>query len=85
MGPVIPGGFGQDMFGRTKGNVNLWQFGHNSQQIGQTVQEMGQTVLEIEKNKTQSFSLSNVIGKLSNIADFCTTFKQFSLYKSQSY
>ena len=35
MGPVGPGGFGQNIFGRTEGNVNSRQIGHNSQQIGQ--------------------------------------------------
>ena len=35
IGPKEPGGFGQNIFGRTKGNFNSWQIGHNSQQIGQ--------------------------------------------------
>ena len=36
MGPMGPGGFGQNIFGQTKGNFNSLQIGHNSQQIEQT-------------------------------------------------
>ena len=35
-GSMEPGGFGQNIFGWTKGNFNSWQIGHNSQQIRPT-------------------------------------------------
>ena len=44
MGPVGPGGFGQNRFGLKNGNFNSWQIGHNSQQIGQTVLKIGQNI-----------------------------------------
>ena len=33
LGPVGPGGFGQNILGQTKGNLNSQQIMHNAQQI----------------------------------------------------
>ena len=75
MGPVGPGGFGQNIFGRTKVNFNSRQIGHKSQQIGRTVQQMGQTALKIGQNIAQLIILFFLMGNLSYIADGCINFE----------
>ena len=62
-----PGGFGQNIFGWTKGNFNSWQIGHNSQQIEQLTAD-GTNCLD---DTTKLSTINNFVhcdGYLSNIA-----------------
>ena len=61
-GPVGPGGFGQNTFGRTKGNFNSLYFGQNSQQIGHNSQQIGQTHCRLDK-LTADWKNSQQIGQ----------------------
>ena len=74
MGPMGPGGFGQNIFVRTKGNFNSQQIGQNSQQTGQTVQQIGQTVMKIGQNIAQFISLSIRMDNVYNHVYGCTIF-----------